>query len=82
MFKNVIAEIDRQIAQLQQAKAILGGAGGTSVTTKRRGRPAGSKNKAAGAATSKRRKLSAAGRKAIAEAQRKRWASIKAKKRS
>jgi hypothetical protein len=77
MFKNVIAEIDRQIAQLQQAKAILGGSTGT---TKRRGRPAGSKNKAT--TKGKSRKLSAAGRKAIAEAQRKRWAALKTKKRS
>lgn len=77
MFKNVIAEIDRQIAQLQQAKAILGG---STVTTKRRGRPAGSKSKVT--TGTKRRKLSAAGRKAIAEAQRKRWAALKSKKRS
>lgn len=79
MFKNVIAEIDRQIAQLQQAKAILGGSTGTA---KRRGRPAGSKNKVATTGKRKSRKLSAAGRKAIAEAQRKRWAAIKSKKRS
>jgi hypothetical protein len=79
MFKNVIAEIDRQIAQLQQAKAILGG---SAAVTKRRGRPAGSKNKASVSSSNKRRKLSAAGRKAIAEAQRKRWAALKAKKRS
>lgn len=79
MFKNVIAEIDRQIAQLQQAKAILGG---STATTKRRGRPAGSKNKATKVGTNKRRKLSASGRKAIAEAQRKRWAALKSKKRS
>jgi hypothetical protein len=77
MFENVIAEIDRQIAQLQQAKAILGG---STVATKRRGRPAGSKNKVA--TKRKSRKLSAAGRKAIAEAQRKRWAALKTKKRS
>jgi hypothetical protein len=77
MFETVIAQIDRQIAQLEQAKALLGG---SATTTKRRGRPAGSKNKSG--APKKRGKLSAAGRKAIAEAQRKRWAAIKAKKRS
>jgi hypothetical protein len=77
MFETVIAQIDRQIAQLQQAKALLGG---SAAATKRRGRPAGSKNK--GSAPRKRGKLSAAGRKAIAEAQRKRWAAIKAKKRA
>jgi hypothetical protein len=78
MFETVIAQIDRQIAQLQQAKALLGS--GSVTTTKRRGRPAGSKNRVA-AASKRRTKLSAAGRKAIAEAQRKRWAAIKASKK-
>jgi hypothetical protein len=72
MFANVIQEIDEQIARLQQARALLGGASG-----KRPGRPAGSKN---ATGPKKRHTMSAAGRKAIAEAQRKRWAAIKAAK--
>jgi hypothetical protein len=71
MFENVIQEIDRQIARLQQAKALLGGGG----SGKRPGRPAGSEN---ATGPKKRRTMSAAGRKAIAEAQRKRWAAVKA----
>jgi hypothetical protein len=75
MFENVIGQIDDQIAKLQQARALLTG---NTAAPARRGRPAGSKNTTAGA--KKRRKMSAAGRKAIAEAQRKRWAVIKADK--
>jgi hypothetical protein len=77
MLESVIAQIDMQIANLQQAKALLSG-GGSKAGAKRRGRPAGSKNKSA--VPTKRRKMSAAGRKAIAEAQRNRWAKIKADK--
>jgi len=73
MFANVIQEIDRQIARLQQARALLGG----GASDKRPGRPAGSKN---AAGPKKRHTMSAAGRKAIAEAQRKRWAALKAAK--
>jgi hypothetical protein len=76
MFENVISQIDDQIAKLQQARALLTGGTATPV---RRGRPAGSKN--ATVAPKKRRKMTAAGRKAIAEAQRKRWAAIKANKK-
>jgi hypothetical protein len=76
MFENVISQIDNQIAKLQQARALL--TAGTTVTVPR-GRPAGSKDTAA--APKKRRKMTAAGRKAIAEAQRRRWAVIKAGKK-
>ena len=58
-----------------------------AVAGRRRGRPAGSTNKAAGAArrgpgrppaaARKRRKLSAAARKAISDAQKRRWAKQK-----
>ena len=76
MFENVLSQIDDQIAKLQQARALLTG---STATPARRGRPAGSKNTTA--APKKRRKMSAAGRKAIAEAQRKRWAALKASKK-
>jgi hypothetical protein len=73
---RIIAEIDGQIAKLQQARALLAG---TTATTKRTGpgRPKGSKNTAAAASaatTPRKRKLSPEGRKRIADAMKKRWA--------
>jgi len=72
---RIIAEIDGQIAKLQQARALLAG---TTATTKRTGpgRPKGSKNAAAASAatTPRKRKLSPEGRKRIADAMKKRWA--------
>lgn len=76
MFENVISQIDDQIAKLQQARALLTSSTAAPV---RRGRPAGI-TKTSGA-PKKRRKMTAAGRKAIAEAQRKRWAALKAGKK-
>ena len=63
---NLIAEIDREIARLQQAKQLLTGATGKRGP----GRPAGAGNKP-------RRVLSAAARAKIAAAQRARWAKQK-----
>jgi hypothetical protein len=72
---RIIAEIDAQIAKLQQARALLAG---TTTSTSRtgRGRPKGSKNTASGASTTtpRKRKLSPEGRKRIADAMKKRWA--------
>jgi len=74
---RIIAEIDAQIGKLQQARALLAG---TSVSSSRKGpgRPKGSKNTAAGTATTgttpRKRKLSPEGRKRIADAMKKRWA--------
>ena len=79
---DVIAQIDAEIARLQQAKTLLGGA--TAVKSGR-GRPKGSKNAATKevaapvAATPKtaakgKRKLTPEGRKAIADAMKRRWA--------
>jgi hypothetical protein len=68
---RIIAEIDAQISKLQQARALL--AETTSAHTGR-GRPKGSKNAAASAKTPRKRKLSAEGRKRIADAMKKRWA--------
>ena len=76
---NILAVIDAEIAKLQQARALLAGAGSTTPKA-RRGRPKGSKNASAAAATTttakktRKRKLSPEGRKAIAEAMKKRWA--------
>jgi hypothetical protein len=73
---RIIAEIDGQIAKLQQARALL--AGGTAAPRAGRGRPKGSKNaataKEASAAGTGKRKLSPEGRKRIADAMKKRWA--------
>lgn len=65
---RIIAEIDAQIAKLQQARSLLAG---TQTARTGPGRPKGSKNAAKGAA---KRRLSPEGRKRIAEAMKKRWA--------
>ena len=68
---DILAQIDREIAQLQQARTLLGG--GHSATAKRSvaapvGRKSGKK---------KKRNLTPEGRKRIAEAVRRRWAEQK-----
>lgn len=74
---RIISEIDAQISKLQQARALLAG---TVTSAGRRtgpGRPKGTKKAAAAPASTtprKKRKLSAEGRKRIAEAMKKRWA--------
>jgi hypothetical protein len=70
---GIIAEIDNQIAKLQQARALLAG---TLPERSGRGRPKGSKNAKAipVAAKPAKRKLSPEGRKRIADAMKKRWA--------
>ena len=64
--KGIIAEIDAEIARLQQARALLSG---VSVKAKP-GRPKGSANKP----QRRKRVLSADARKRIADAQKRRWA--------
>ena len=77
---KIIAEIDAQIAKLQQARELLSG-GETQTSARRPGRPKGSKNasSAAQAAPKKAtsRNLSPEGRKRIAEAMKRRWAERK-----
>lgn len=61
---EILAHIDREIAQLQQARALLtGGSVKTSSGTKK--------------ATKKKRNLTPEGRKRIAEAVKRRWARQK-----
>jgi hypothetical protein len=88
---DILATIDQEIAQLQQARALLGG-GAVAVTKKKVGRPkkvvaavavAPKKAVAAVAAkpakgAKKKRNLSPEGRARIAEAVKKRWAAQKA----
>jgi hypothetical protein len=77
--EEILAGIDQEIARLQHARNLLAG------DQPRRGRPRGSKSakkaakavKPAKAAGRKKRKLSAEGRKRIADAMRKRWAERK-----
>jgi hypothetical protein len=71
---RIIAEIDAQIAKLQQARELL--AGTTASTNNGPGRPKGSKNVKT-AAVARKRKLSPEGRKRIAEAMKRRWAERK-----
>jgi hypothetical protein len=74
---DVVAQIDAEIAKLQQAKVLLSGA---ESPKSGRGRPKGSKNAAALVASATeavskgKRKLSPEGRKAIADAMKRRWA--------
>lgn len=83
---TILSAIDAEIAKLQQARALLAG---STATKAGRGRPKGSKNtitvsvplKPAGAKAPKavkaikgKRQLSPEGRKAIADAMKRRWA--------
>jgi len=70
--KKILAEIDGEIARLQQIRAALTGIGGAP-TGKRRGRPKGSTN-VPKPGKRKKRNLSPEGRKRIAEAMKRRWA--------
>jgi hypothetical protein len=83
---SIIAEIDSQIAKLQQARDIIAGTSSAPAKTgAKRGRPKGSKNavtkaslKTGTASAGKtKRKLSPEGRKAIAYAMKRRWAERK-----
>jgi hypothetical protein len=85
---NILAVIDAEIAKLQQARALLSGSAAPKAG---RGRPKGSKNlsslavvpKAAKVANAKagrsKRQLSPEGRKAIADAMKRRWAERRQK---
>jgi hypothetical protein len=85
---EILATIDQEIAQLQQARAVLSGVA-APVAKRKAGRPrkvvAAAKKSVAVASPvakpdkkKKKRNLSAEGRKRIAEAAKKRWAAQKA----
>jgi hypothetical protein len=63
---EILAQIDREIAQLQKARALLAGAHGAAKAA-----PGGGKKPA------KKRRLTAEGRRRIREAVKKRWAEQK-----
>jgi hypothetical protein len=87
---DVLAQIDAEILKLQQAKALLSGSTASAAAPAAapvksgRGRPKGSKNstkavaakvvEAKSPAKTAKRKLSPEGRKAIADAMKRRWA--------
>lgn len=79
---KIVAEIDSKIASLQQARAVLLNLNEDAVDSKpRRGRPRGKVNPAKAVETRKaarpsprKRSLSPEGRKAIADAMKRRWA--------
>ncbi len=81
---RILAEIDAQIAKLQQARELLSGS--SAPVRGKRGRPKGSTKSAIAAiaakpvakpAAKRTRKLSPEGRKRIADAMKKRWADRK-----
>lgn len=67
---EILAQIDREIAQLQQARALLGGGAKTTIK-KAVAAPAAKK------VVKKKRNLTPEGRKRIAEAVKRRWAEQK-----
>jgi hypothetical protein len=70
--ENILSQIDSEIARLQQARKLLANIGTTNAghTTRKA---------AVKAKPARKRRISAEGRKRIAEAQRKRWAAARAK---
>lgn len=68
--KQIVAELDQEIARLKEARALL--AGGSA--GRRRGRPRGSTNSRP-ASRGGKRKLTPEGRKRISEALKRRWAA-------
>lgn len=65
--KQIVAEVEKEIARLKEARALLAGG---SPTGRKRGRPA----KSAAVTSSVKRHLSPEGRKRISEALKRRWA--------
>lgn len=71
---EILAEIDREIAQLQHARSLLAGASGSAAAKPKRG-PGRPPKKAT--AVKKKRNLTPEGRRRIAEAVKRRWAEQK-----
>jgi hypothetical protein len=76
---DILAEIDAEIAHLQQAKSLLTG---SAAPAAKRGRPKKNAQAAPSAKPAKKkRNLSPEGRARIAEAVKRRWAAQKAKQK-
>jgi hypothetical protein len=69
---QILKAIDEEIARLREARALLAGSGS----------PAGGSKTTASGPSTRRRTLSAKARRAIAEAQRRRWAKVKSQKKA
>jgi hypothetical protein len=74
---HILNALDEEIATLKQARAILTGRSQAKPTRK-----SARTSTPAAAGTKLRRTLSAKARRAIADAQRKRWAKVKSQKKS
>jgi len=72
---EILASIDREIAQLTQARSLLSGLSAVAPKNKPGSVGSATAGKAAKPAKARKRVLSAEGRKRIAEAQKKRWAA-------
>ena len=72
--ENILAQIDSEIARLQQARKLLASIGDSPVSS-----TPSAKKSAVKAKRGRKRVLSAEARKRIADAQRKRWAAQRAK---
>ena len=72
--ENILSQIDSEIARLQQARKLLANIGATPTKAGRK-----AVKQTVSVKPGKKRKISAEGRKRIAEAQRKRWAAQRAK---
>jgi low affinity Fe/Cu permease len=75
--ENILAQIDSEIARLKQARELLATIESGSTTSVRKAGKTTAKGK-----RRKKRVLSADARKRIADAQRKRWAAVRAKAKS
>ena len=70
---EILVQIDREIAQLQQARALLAGSSAAAAPKKAAAAPAAKKT----GKKKKKRNLTPEGRKRIAEAVKRRWAEQK-----
>ncbi|MEK6398085.1 MAG: hypothetical protein V4734_08365 [Terriglobus sp.] len=77
---RILAEIDAQIAKLQQARALLAGSNAAPAVKKAVGRPRKSAVTSTSRVGQKKRVLSPEARKRIADAQKKRWAESRKSK--
>lgn len=78
--KDILAQIDEEIASLQKARALLAASGlVTAAPATRRGRPKKSVAAPSPSKPAKKRNLSPEGRARIAEAVKRRWAAQKRK---
>lgn len=79
--KDIVAQIDEEIARLQQARSLLAASGiAVALPAVRRGRPkTNGETPALSKPAKKKRNLSPEGRARIAEAVKRRWAKQKAR---